>query len=149
MGLIYRAFIVIDSIEYSYIGQTTKTLDHRKKTHWYSRKNKSKFHNAILKYGWDRFSWEVLEQDVEETDLNRREEYWIGVYNSTVLGFNRNRKSGMSSLARHLTGEKNGMFGTHMFAGDNNPMHNKGHLISGKKNGRYTHGRCVKMGNPF
>jgi group I intron endonuclease len=144
MGIIYRAYIIIDSIEYNYIGQTTKSLDHRKRTHWYSRKNNSKFHNAILKYGWSNFKWEVLEDNINEEDLNSREEYWISFYDSTKLGFNRNKKSGMSSLARHLCGDKNGMYGTHMFAGDNNPMHNKGYLIEGKKNGRYKHGKCIK-----
>lgn len=74
-----------------YIGLTTSTLPERKKVH------KSKafstvveynrvFYNAIRKYGWDNFSWDILETLNTEEDLKNREIFWISHYKS-FIGF--------------------------------------------------------------
>jgi len=66
----------------SYIGQTSKSLEERKVSHKCdsNRKDKSKFyfHNAIRKYGFEDFEWEILEDGIQEDKkLNEREIYWI------------------------------------------------------------------------
>lgn len=70
-----------------YIGQTCSSLDKR----WnngYGYRNCPIFYSAIKKYGWENISHEVLETVEEENkeilidELNKREAYWIGKYNT-------------------------------------------------------------------
>lgn len=44
-------------------------------------------HKAILKYGKDNFSLEVIEE-VDASLLNERERYWIKYYGTYVNGYN-------------------------------------------------------------
>ena len=50
----------------SYIGYTTKSLEERKKTHFYKSKNKSDKHyfylfkKALRKYGFESFEWSII-----------------------------------------------------------------------------------------
>ena len=71
-----------------YVGQTTKDLGTRKNQHKNRTNNgKSKFNNAILKYGFDAFDWEVL----EEADISRLsdlEKEYIAQYDSYKSGYN-------------------------------------------------------------
>ena len=70
-----------------YVGRTIHT--------WQVRAGKipeqnysSKFRNAIIKYGWDNFTHEVLEE-IENFDvLCERELYWINFYDSIKNGYN-------------------------------------------------------------
>ncbi len=91
-GIIYR---YISPSGKSYIGQTIRP-GKRKHEH---KKNaeegeKGAFYNAIRKYGWDSFKYEVLfttfEQDynVRQKILNEREIYYIGLYDSFNNGYN-------------------------------------------------------------
>lgn len=71
-----------------YIGQTTNA-EYRWRRHiWdarYENKNelnKSVLHKAMIKYGIENFSYEILESQVENYD--EREKYWINYYNSIV-----------------------------------------------------------------
>ena len=76
---------------WSYIGQTSKT---NPKQRWgkdganYIKNGKNNFFaNAIQKYGWDSFSHEVLEEDIQtSTAANKAEQYWIAQYR-TFVGF--------------------------------------------------------------
>lgn len=76
-----------------YIGQTTKTLKHRQDQHRREtesiRKN-SYFHNAIAKYGFENFLFEVIDCADSIEELNNKEVYWINYYNSTnkEIGYN-------------------------------------------------------------
>lgn len=63
-----------------YIGKTVKTLDHRKKQHNVDaglNRNNSYFHKAIRKYGFDIFSWYVLEETIDKEVLAEAEIRWI------------------------------------------------------------------------
>ena len=67
-----------------YIGQTTKSLEQRLKTHKRDSISKnSYFYQAVRKYEWDNFSAEIIEDNITDIDtLNKREQYWIKYYNS-------------------------------------------------------------------
>lgn len=59
-----------------YIGQTTKTLEHRKREHLDSAKNPIfRFHRAIKMYGADKFIWEVIDTANTVDELNEKEGY--------------------------------------------------------------------------
>lgn len=77
-----------------YIGQTINSLEHRRKQHEKDcRRNKyynNRFHNALIKYGFDNFIWECLCECVSIEELNSKEQYYISEYNTTdkALGYN-------------------------------------------------------------
>ena len=87
MGLIYMATSPSGK---SYIGQTTKTLQERIKSHVKSAKQDSPyaFHNAIRKYGIENISFTILEDGILDTDLNEREKYYIQKYKTYEEGYN-------------------------------------------------------------
>lgn len=64
-----------------YIGQSNNPLQ-RFKQHCNRKENyKSLIHNAILKYGEDNFSFEIIEWT---ENYNEREKYWIKYYRSQI-----------------------------------------------------------------
>ena len=76
-----------------YIGQSCQSLDKRMNQHLsramtnYDPSNH--FHNAIRKYGFPDFSFEVIEDNIIDNEtLNEREKYWIEQYNSYYDGYN-------------------------------------------------------------
>ncbi len=73
-----------------YVGQTINSLVYRKNIHkqdWkLGRKSQYKLYQAFTKYGWDAFSWEILEE--EPTNINDAEQKWIRYCNSFVFGYN-------------------------------------------------------------
>lgn len=88
MGLIYMATNKVNGK--SYIGLTTGSLENRCKQHKSQAKRvDGLFQRAINKYGWDNFSWEVLEDDIDSIDdLNKREVYYIDKYDTFNNGYN-------------------------------------------------------------
>ena len=91
--IIYKATNIINNK--CYIGQTTKTLDTRKKQHLYAAEKKNSnfhFHNAIRKYGKENFKWETLEKIKEKEIITERESYWINYYDSYNNGYNSTEK---------------------------------------------------------
>lgn len=84
---IYRAYHK-DSNR-SYIGFDSswpkRKYAHKQKT---KSKNKQHFHNAIVKYGWENFEWEVLYSSSSREDCLEKEKFYIEEYNSMNNGFN-------------------------------------------------------------
>lgn len=79
----------------SYIGKTTKVLSKRIYAHkWSSVKGekhnvyKSKFYNAIRKYGIESFVWEVLDIANNIEELNEKEKYYIDKFKTIENGYN-------------------------------------------------------------
>jgi group I intron endonuclease len=70
-----------------YIGVTSKTFDERMKGHR-NNKLKTKFNNALKKYGWENFTKEVIEEVDTLDELFERETFWIDFYNSYSDGYN-------------------------------------------------------------
>ena len=76
-----------------YIGQSCQPLDKRMNQHLsramtnYDPSNH--FHNAIRKYGFSDFFFEIIEDNILDNEtLNEREKYWIEQYNSYYDGYN-------------------------------------------------------------
>jgi hypothetical protein len=81
-GLIYSVTNKINGKVY--IGKTVYTLEQRKAQHFttYSKlRYTSLLYRSILKYGWDNFSWDVVEM-VDLDNLNNRETELISLYGS-------------------------------------------------------------------
>ena len=86
MGYIY---IVINDINHKvYIGQTSTSLKRRWHEHTHTDiNNGTHFHNALLKYGVDKFHLYLLEECTIDK-LNEREIYYISIFNSYKDGYN-------------------------------------------------------------
>lgn len=126
-GIVYKVTNTINGKVY--IGKTTKTLKQRKYVHKsYSKKDTSGkkviFHNAIKKYGWENFKWEVLCECDDYNLLGIRETMKIIVNNSHYLdgyGYNmtyggegclgyKHSKEAKEKISKSKTGTKNPMF---------------------------------------
>lgn len=99
MWIIYRHVNKINNK--SYIGQTCQKVEKR----WhngYGYSDSPKFWKAICKYGWDNFTHEILEDNIETVEkADERESYWINYYNSIENGYNINQGGG-----NHARGEE-------------------------------------------
>nr|DAM78930.1 MAG TPA: intron associated endonuclease [Caudoviricetes sp.] len=75
----------------SYIGKTvdykTRVWQHRR---CYEKEN-CKFHDAIKKYGFESFEWDILEICNNESDACNLEIHYIELYNSYRDGYNENK----------------------------------------------------------
>lgn len=66
----------------AYIGQTTLNPARRWGAHGEGYKGCILFYNAIQKYGWENFEHIILEQNIPQSKLNEREQFWIKQYKS-------------------------------------------------------------------
>lgn len=80
-----------------YIGKTKKGLKKRILTHKADWKFAAKvgdaskpLYNAFSKYGFENFSWEVIDTAETEKELNEKEKYWINELKSSVIFENYN-----------------------------------------------------------
>lgn len=88
-GFIYKITNIINGK--SYIGQTIQDVKDRFYQHCATKCSKAvlnmAIHRAIEKYGKSNFTIEVIEE-IDSTNLNDREKYWIKYYNSYNNGYN-------------------------------------------------------------
>ena len=73
--------------------------------------NSTYFYNAIKKYGWDNFEHIILEFEIEEKNIDEREQYWISYYHTWLddpLCWGYNLQSGGNKNKHHsdITKEK-------------------------------------------
>lgn len=75
-----------------YIGQTTMTVHERFLSHLKPSVHKTrgtyKLYNAMIKYGKDKFYYEVLEENVPVKELDKKEINYIKEYDSFNNGYN-------------------------------------------------------------
>lgn len=74
-----------------YIGQTTKTVEARFRSHLKAStrtKNGQHLYLAMNKYGKDNFWVEQIDTADSREELNNKEKYWISYYNSINNGYN-------------------------------------------------------------
>ncbi len=86
--LIYKITNVITNKVY--IGQTTKTLSERIQNHHNSMVSNVNTHlyNAMRKYGWDNFKFEIIAEAQTQQELDELETYYIQLYDSIQNGYN-------------------------------------------------------------
>lgn len=81
-----------------YVGQTSLTLDQRRWRHEHESMNHHrktvKFHNALIKYGFENFDWKVIAECGTQKELDAAEKYYIMVYESYKRGIGYNLKMG-------------------------------------------------------
>lgn len=72
----------------SYVGWTQKSLEDRKHDHYktsFHKKRRYAVHEAILKYGFESITWEILyESEDRDFTLNIMESYFIRLYGSYI-----------------------------------------------------------------
>lgn len=88
-GIIYKAINKINNK--TYIGQTIRTLEERKKEHSHPKKGKIYlFQRAIMKYGFENFEWNIIDYAFSQEELNIKEMCWISIYESSNIkkGYN-------------------------------------------------------------
>lgn len=74
-----------------YIGQTIQPLNVRWNRHKFDARKGSTYaiHNAIRKYGEDKFEIDIIDTASTREELDAKEIYWINAYNSmTPNGYN-------------------------------------------------------------
>lgn len=83
-----------EKIKKYYVGQTTREVSSRAGSngsgyHKYDKNIKSKFVNAIRKWGWNAFELSIIEDGIKnQTELNEKEKYYISFYDSFNNGYN-------------------------------------------------------------
>lgn len=88
MGYIYK--VSNDVNNKVYIGQTIYPIEDRFKRHIYAALNGTqeyKFQKAILALGVEHFTINIIE-DINDSEMNDREIYWIAFYDSYKNGYN-------------------------------------------------------------
>jgi len=89
-GIVYKVTNLLNNK--IYIGKTSKTLEDRKRRHYYdSKRKKTHFHLALLKYSKESFSWEILRNNCQSLEeLNFYEMLYISMFNSNnrLFGYN-------------------------------------------------------------
>jgi group I intron endonuclease len=131
----YIVYKVTNQINgYIYIGITNnfqqRIREHKSCANSNKYKYQSRFYNAIRKYGFENFKFEILETVENRKKLEEREIYWIKYYNSTdkKVGYN---------ITKGGTGGK-----THDISGKNNPMYGRRYTEEEKRRiGEYSKGR--------
>lgn len=99
----------------SYIGQTSRSMKARAMKNGIGYEKSSIFYAAILKYGFNNFTLEILEE-IPQDQLDSREIFWIDYYNTLQPnGYNchmggandyQNRKKANTQVYKYsLTGE--------------------------------------------
>lgn len=88
--IIYKATNLIN--DKIYIGLTTKSLEHRISVHKKdSKRLNTYFYQAIRKYGFENFKWEVVDTAITMEELEEKERYYIKLYGSfdnKEIGYN-------------------------------------------------------------
>ena len=95
-----------------YIGQTINNIEYRFRKHreLASRGGGYKLHNAMRKYGVDKFSISIIDTATTEQELNEKEEYYISsvkpYYNILSGGHFRLPPESIEKMRKSLTGKK-------------------------------------------
>ncbi len=95
-----------------YVGITCRGYQERFKEHIHEALNGSTtiLHNAIRKYGVDNFDLMLLESDVPDELIGKREQHYIALYNtfySSGIGYNMTEGGGGMSGYKHTEDAKN------------------------------------------
>lgn len=99
-GVIYKITNKINGK--CYIGQTrdfkNRIRKHIKDSKW-DKKSHYPLYRAINKYGWDNFDIDIIDDCFDLDDMNKKEEFWIKKYNSTISKYGYNVQAGGSNIS--------------------------------------------------
>lgn len=92
-----------------YIGATTRKLNSRKNEHKhdaFTRVVAYPLHQDIRLYGWENFHFEMIDDSADtKAELNKKESYYISLYNATTENGNYNTSTGYGSSGYKHTEE--------------------------------------------
>jgi group I intron endonuclease len=98
-GVIYCATCTINGKQY--VGQTMRKFEVRQHDHMVEAKGNRRnahFYNAIRFYGWESFTWEILEQNLKSHKaIDEMEIFWISKLDTYNNGYNESLGGGGSS----------------------------------------------------
>lgn len=137
IGVIYKVTNNINGK--SYIGQTTNFTS-RKASHKRLDGNAKLLKQAIIKYGFENFKWEIIDENIDECLLDEREIYYIDKYNthaSNNHGYNLTHggsrvfgASGEHHYLNQMGNDKKEWLKKYRI-GENNPNFGNGQVTSG------------------
>ena len=110
MYVVYKATNIVNNK--IYIG-ATNNLKRRMNEHKnHAKKDKSRFHDAILEYGFSNFSFEVLYECENKKEAFEKEVELIALYNTMRddIGYNE-IKGGIGGQTHDVSGKNNPMYG--------------------------------------
>jgi group I intron endonuclease len=88
----YKVYCITNIItNKKYIGITSRNIKTRFREH--CRSNKLLTHEAIIEYGEENFTIEILEDNIQESEIDEKERYYINKYN-TLFPFGYNKSTG-------------------------------------------------------
>lgn len=111
-------------------------------------KCKSKFWNAIQKYGWDNFEHEIFATNLTKEEACNMERLLIQNLQTTDdrYGYNMDEGGGLPPV---LKGEDNPFYGRHDMAGNKHPFYGKHHTEETCKKMSENHWDTSGSNNPF
>jgi len=124
-----------------YVGYTTTSLIRRKISHKHKMgKDNCYFHNALLKYGFNNFSWYILYQGSSLEEIVSKEIEFIKILSSNVKGVGYNLTYGgegipmTEEIKRKIGIANSGKFGElNPFFGKTHSQNTKDHLSKIRK----------------
>lgn len=116
-----------------YVGSSMNLIN-RKSKHK-NRVNNTQISRAIQKYGWENFSWEILENCLIE-NLIEKEQYWLDLLQPfKEIGYNTLKIANSSCGFKHSEETKKKMSDSRQkldITGKNNPFYNKSHSLENR-----------------
>jgi len=111
-------------------------------------KYKSKFWNAIKKYGWNNFEHEIFATKLTKAEACNMEKLLIKKLHTTDdrYGYNMDEGGGLPPV---LKGEKNPFYGRHDIVGEKHPFYGKHHSEETRKKMSQHHWDSSGANNPF
>jgi len=124
----YKVYIIKSLVnDKIYIGYTKHSLKHRLSTHFRNAKKNSmvnnKFARAILKYGLDNFTIDLLYECSDKNEALMKEVFFINQYDSYKLGYNSTGGGEVGSPNKNHAD----------FSGEKNPFYGKKHDLETRK----------------
>lgn len=104
LGCIYKYTNLINGKVY--IGQTKQALEQRDYKHLSQLNDNTYFHRALVKYGRENFSLEIIEDNIPLKKLDEKEKYYIDYFDSyyvTGKGYNLTQGGQWGSSHQKLT----------------------------------------------